>query len=55
VFAIIAAISFAVAFILELVGKSYGNFIHPTTLTTLGLLFLALHLAPLARYKLTRR
>ena len=47
--AIIAAIIFAIAFILELAGKSYNELINPTTLTTLGLLLLALHLAPLAR------
>ncbi len=54
-FAIIAAIIFAIAFVLELVGKSYGNFINAGTLTTLGLLFVALHLAPLARYNIRRR
>jgi len=55
VFAIVAAVLFAIAFILELVNKSYGVLINPTTLTTLGLLFVALHLAPLARYAARRR
>ena len=45
-FAIIAAIIFAVVFILDLAGRSANNFINPGTLTALGLLFLALHLAP---------
>ena len=47
-FAIVAAVIFAIVFILDLAGKSYNNFINPTTLTALGLLFIALHLAPLA-------
>jgi hypothetical protein len=54
-FAIIAAVIFAIAFILELANKSYGSFLNGSTLTTLGLLFVALHLAPLGRYALTRR
>lgn len=54
-FAIIAAVIFAIAFILELINKSYGVLINATTLTTLGLLFIALHLAPLARYTIRRR
>ena len=53
-FAIIAAVIFAIAFILELAGKSYNNFITPGTLTTLGLLFIALHLAPLGRVRWRR-
>jgi hypothetical protein len=52
-FAIIAAIIFAIVFILDLAGKTYNNFISPGTLTALGLLFLALHMAPLGRF--TRR
>jgi len=55
VFALIAAVIFAIAFILELIGKSYGTLVNPGTLTTLGLLFVALHLAPLARYTVSRR
>jgi hypothetical protein len=47
-FAIIAAVIFAIVFVLDLAGKSYNNFINPATLTALGLLFVALHLAPLA-------
>jgi hypothetical protein len=54
-FAIIAAVLFAIAFILELINKSYGSFINATTLMTLGLFFVALHLAPLAKYTVTRR
>jgi hypothetical protein len=54
-FAIIAAVLFAIAFILELVNKSYGSLVNAQTLTTLGLLFVALHLAPLARYAVRRR
>ena len=49
-FAIIAAVIFAIAFILELLGKSSGTFFNATTLTTLGLVFVALHLAPLSRF-----
>jgi hypothetical protein len=54
-FAIIAAVLFAIAFVLELVNKSYGVFINAGTLTTLGLFFLALHFAPLNRYTVRRR
>jgi len=46
VFAIIAAVLFAIAFIMELVNKGSGS-INATTVTTLGLVFLALHFAPL--------
>jgi hypothetical protein len=53
-FAIIAAIIFAIVFVLDLAGKSYNNFITPGTLTALGLLFLALHLAPLATMRWRR-
>jgi hypothetical protein len=54
-FAIVAAVLFAIAFILELVNKSYGSFVNAMTLTTLGLFFLALHFAPLSRYTIRRR
>ncbi len=54
-FAIIAAVIFAIAVILELAGKSYGVLLNAGTLTTLGLFFVALHLAPLARYSVRRR
>jgi hypothetical protein len=47
VFATIAAVIFAIVFILDLASKSYNEFINPGTLTALGLLFLALHFAPL--------
>ncbi len=53
-FAIIAAIIFAIAFILDLAGKSYNNLINAGTLTVLGLLFLALHLAPTGRLRWRR-
>jgi hypothetical protein len=46
-FAIVAAVIFAIAFILDLVGKSYNNLFNAGTLTVLGLVFVALHLAPL--------
>ncbi len=45
-FAIIAAVLFGIAFILELANKGSGN-INATTITALGLVFLALHFAPL--------
>jgi hypothetical protein len=54
-FAIIAAIIFAIVFILDLAGKTYNNnLVNPGTLTALGLLFLALHLAPLGRMRWRR-
>jgi hypothetical protein len=52
-FAIVAAILFAIAFLLELIGKGSGN-LNGTTVTTLGLVFLALHFAPLGTVR-TRR
>jgi hypothetical protein len=55
VFAIVAAVIFAIVFILDLTGKTYGVLINPGTLTALGLFFIALHLAPLARYAVRRR
>jgi hypothetical protein len=55
VFAIVAAIIFAIVFILDLTGKSYGVLVNAGTLTTLGLFFIALHLAPLARHAIRRR
>ena len=53
VFAIIAAVLFAIAFILELINKSSGS-LNAGTITTLGLVFLALHFAPLGTIR-TRR
>ncbi|GIH17354.1 hypothetical protein [Rugosimonospora africana] len=44
--ATVAAIIFAIAFILDLASKSYNSFINPSTLTVLGLLIFALHFAP---------
>jgi hypothetical protein len=55
VFAFVAAIIFVIAFILDLLGKSYNNLINANTLIALGLVFVALHLAPLGRYRLSRR
>jgi len=48
VFAIIAAILFGLALLLELTSVSFGTVITATTLTTAGLLCVALHLAGLA-------
>jgi hypothetical protein len=44
-FAIIAAILFGLALLLQLVNESMGSVITPATLTTAGLLCVALHLA----------
>ena len=52
-FAIIAAVLFAIAFILELLGAGSGN-INASTVTTLGLVFLALHFAPLGSVRRRR-
>ncbi|HEY2669986.1 MAG TPA: hypothetical protein VGJ07_06375 [Rugosimonospora sp.] len=46
--AAVAAVIFAIAFILDLTSKSYNSFINPSTLTVLGLLIFALHFAPLS-------
>jgi hypothetical protein len=51
VFAFVAAVIFAIVFILDLVGQNYGPFINAGTLTALGLFFLALHFAPLGRVR----
>jgi hypothetical protein len=45
VIAIIAAILFGLALLLELTGTSFGTVINATTPTTAGLLCVALHLA----------
>jgi hypothetical protein len=55
VFAIVAAIIFAIAFVLDLLNKSYNNLLNANTLVALGLVFVALHMAPLGRYRLSRR
>ena len=44
-FAIIAAVLFGLALLLELTTTSFGTVINATTLTTAGLLCVALHLA----------
>lgn len=46
--AIIAAILFGLALLLELTSKSFGTVINAATLTTAGLLCIALHLAGFA-------
>jgi len=45
VFAIIAAVLFAIALILDLIGSAGSDHINPGTLTAAGLLCVALHLA----------
>ena len=45
VFAVVAAILFAFALLFELLNTSLGSVVNATTLTTAGLLFVALHLA----------
>jgi putative effector of murein hydrolase LrgA (UPF0299 family) len=44
-FAIVAAVLFGLALLLDLIDESLG-FLTPGTLTTAGLLFVALHLSP---------
>jgi hypothetical protein len=44
-FATIAAVLFGLALLLQLIGESIGTIITPVTLTTAGLLFVALHLS----------
>jgi hypothetical protein len=53
-FAIAAAIVFAIAFIMDIAETGSGRLFNPGTLTVLGLLLLALHLAPLGPLR-TRR
>jgi hypothetical protein len=53
VFAIIAAVLFAIAFILQLIGKASGN-LNWLTFELLGLVFLALHFAPLGTVRSRR-
>jgi hypothetical protein len=50
VFAIIAAILFAIAFIMDLAGSAGGDHINPGTLTAAGLVCVALHLAGAASW-----
>ena len=52
-FAIIAAVLFAIAFILQLIGKASGN-LNWLTFELLGLVFLALHFAPLGTVRARR-
>jgi hypothetical protein len=44
-FAIIAAVLFGLALLLDLINESLGDVVDPGTLTIAGLLFVALHLA----------
>ena len=44
-FAIIAAVLFGIALLLELLGQSIEGFVTPTTLTLAGLIFVAVHMA----------
>jgi hypothetical protein len=53
-FAIAAAIVFAIAFILDIAETGSGRLFNPGTLTVLGLLLLALHLAPLGAMRARR-
>jgi hypothetical protein len=54
VFAIIAAILFAIAFIMELSGSAGGDHINPGTLTAAGLICVALHLAGAASWRFAK-
>ncbi len=47
-FATIAAVLFGLALILQLINETIGSVITPATLTTAGLLFVALHLGGFA-------
>ena len=46
-FAILAAIAFGLALLLELIDESWGEF-GPTAFMILGLLFIAIHLMPIS-------
>lgn len=45
-FAVIAAVLFGLALLLQLLDESWGRVLTPTTLMLAGLLFVALHLVP---------
>ena len=45
-FAIVAAVLFGLALLLELIDETLGELVTPTTLLLAGLLCLALHLVP---------
>ncbi|HKS98341.1 MAG TPA: hypothetical protein VJT31_02330 [Rugosimonospora sp.] len=49
--AIAAAVVFAIAFILDIAQTGSGPLFNAGTLTVLGLLLLALHLAPLGTFR----
>lgn len=48
-FAIVAAVLFGLALLLELIDETLGTLVTPTTLALAGLLFLALHMVPTGR------
>jgi hypothetical protein len=51
-FAIIAAVLFGLALLLELIDENLGSLVTPTTLLYAGLLFVAIHLsAPTRRWR----
>ena len=55
-FAIIAAVLFALALLFDLLKTSLGDVVTATTLMLAGLVFVALHLAPISeRYTRRRR
>ena len=54
-FAKVAAVLFALALLLHLIGETLGTFITPTTLLYAGLLFVALHLSGLGTWTGYRR
>jgi hypothetical protein len=45
-FAIVAAVLFGLALLLELIDETLGELVTPRTLALAGLLFVALHLVP---------
>jgi hypothetical protein len=45
-FAIVAAVLFGLALLLDLIDETLGELVTPTTLMLAGLLFVALHLVP---------
>jgi hypothetical protein len=48
-FAMLAAVLFGLALLLELIDETLGELVTPRTLALAGLLFVALHLAPTGR------
>lgn len=54
-FALIAAVAFGLALLLELIDETLGDVVTPRTLALAGLLLLALHLAAPGRRRFWRR